>query len=81
MFRSLTQKIIALTVIIAAIAGGYFYFNRGKKISYEFMEVKKGDIVQTVSLTGQVKPAENIELAFETGGKIAQINVKVGDKV
>lgn len=82
MFKLFTKtKIIVLLIIIIAVAGGYFYFNRGDKTVYEFTEVKRGDVIQTVSVTGQVKSAENIELAFETSGKTAQVNVNVSDHV
>lgn len=52
-----------------------------KKPVYDFIVAKTGTIVQEVSVTGRVKPAESVDLSFETGGKVAAVYVKVGDKV
>jgi len=73
--------IVILIIIIAGAIGGYFYFGRKSAPKYEFTEVERGDITQTVSVTGQVKPAESIDLAFDRSAKISQISVVVGDKV
>ena len=74
-------KYIIIPLIIAIAIGAYFYFNQGKDETYEFVKVERGDITQIVSVTGQVKPAEDIDLSFDRGGKISKVNVKVGDKV
>lgn len=42
---------------------------------------KRGDVIQEVSATGKVKPSESVNLAFEKGGRVASINVGVGDRV
>jgi len=73
--------IVILIIIIAGAIAGYFYFGRKSAPKYEFTEVERGDITQTVSVTGQVKPAESIDLAFDRSAKISQISVVVGDKV
>lgn len=72
---------VFIVVLIAAAAISYFYFWRSKKSSQEFIEAKKGNIAQEVSITGRVKPAENVSLAFEKGGKVAEVSVRVGQKV
>jgi HlyD family secretion protein len=74
-------RIILLVVVMAIIAAGYFYFTGSKKPTYEFSVAKRADIVQEVSVTGRVKPAEAVDLAFEKAGKVANIYVKVSDKV
>lgn len=43
--------------------------------------VTRGSITQTVSVTGQLEPAEDVELSFQTSGRIARIDAKVGDRV
>lgn len=45
------------------------------------MRAVKGVVVEEVSATGNVEPADGVNLAFESGGKVAKINVKVGRKV
>jgi HlyD family secretion protein len=75
------KRIIVGVIILAVLIGGYFYFSRSKGQQYEYVEAKKGAIIREVSVTGKVKAAQNVDLAFENGGKISRINVKVGDKV
>jgi HlyD family secretion protein len=43
--------------------------------------VRRGDLTQSVSGSGQIKPAQDIDLSFGTAGTIAQVLVKEGDKV
>lgn len=75
------KPIFIVAVIIILIIAGYFYFSRAKKPNYETVVAKKGTVVQEVSVTGKVKPAENVDLAFEKAGKVAWVNIKIGDRV
>ena len=80
--RFFKRPIFIITIIILAIIlGGYFYFFSGKKTSPEFVVVKKGSIVQEVSVTGNVKPVKSVDLAFEKTGRISSAPIKVGDYV
>jgi len=72
---------IAIIAILIIILGGYFYFSGGKKTETEFVTVKKGAILQEVSVVGNVKPVKNVDLAFEKAGKISLVLVEVGDYV
>ncbi len=72
---------ILILLVIFAGWGVYSYFKKGGASPYELTVVKRGEISQEVSVTGRVKPAQNVDLAFERGGKVARINVAVGDKV
>lgn len=49
--------------------------------TYETVAAAKQDLKQTVEVTGEIKPAERIDLAFRNSGKISVVNVKVGDTV
>jgi len=80
LFRKPLFIIFVLAVIFAGV-GIYFYSSSNRKSSYEFATVKKGDISQEVSVTGRVKAAEAVDLAFERSGKVTKINVGVGSKV
>jgi RND family efflux transporter MFP subunit len=76
------KRIIWGIIIIAVIAGGYFYF-KGKKpqVEYTTAEVTRGDLAQTVSVTGTLNPDQQYELAFKTSGTVTVMNVDVGDQV
>jgi len=76
------KPIFIITIIILAIIlGGYFYFFSGKETSPEFVVVKKGNIVQEVSVTGNVKPVKNVGLAFEKTGRISSVLADIGSYV
>ncbi|NQU83864.1 MAG: biotin/lipoyl-binding protein, partial [Parcubacteria group bacterium] len=73
--------IISIVAIVALIIGGYFYNKSTQKIEYDFIVLKKGELTQEVSVTGQVKPAESVDLAFERSGRVSRVNVQIGDNV
>ena len=72
--------IVSVSVIVILILG-FSIFGGSEELGYESTIVKKADVVQEVSVTGNVKPIESVDLAFEASGKVAVINVKVGDVV
>ncbi len=75
------STIIILIIIIVAAVGGYFYFTKKPASTYEYTTVGRANVIQEVSVTGNVKPAETVDLAFEKSAKITKASVKVGDKV
>ena len=79
---NLTKKqVYIIGAIILLIVLGYLFFGSSKDSLYAYTRAIKGDVIQEVSVTGRVKPSENVSLAFERGGRITSINVEVGDKV
>jgi HlyD family secretion protein len=83
MRRALTA--IGIIVLIGAIGYlVYFWGNARSAASVKDLEtvvVNKGDIAATVAATGKVAPKKEINLAFESGGKVADIMVEEGDEV
>ncbi|MBU1177517.1 MAG: efflux RND transporter periplasmic adaptor subunit [Patescibacteria group bacterium] len=77
------KKFIIITSIIVILIGGYFIYKAisDKNTSYTLIPVSKGEVVQTVSVTGTVIPAKQIDLQFENQGKINKIYKKVGNEV
>lgn len=73
--------IVLALIIVGVFAGGYVYFNQNKQPVYDYVVAKKGNITQEVNVTGKVKPAENVDLAFERSGRVRKIYVNVGDRV
>ncbi|MDP2967509.1 MAG: efflux RND transporter periplasmic adaptor subunit [bacterium] len=72
---------IILIIVVLAGIGIYFLFFRKPSVLPETTAAKRGTIVQEVSVTGQIKPAEEVSLAFEKGGKVAMVGASVGDRV
>jgi len=73
--------IISLIVLVGGIVGGYVYFGGDNAPSYDFVIAEKRGLIQEVSVTGRVKSADSVDLAFERGGKVARVYVGVGSKV
>jgi len=80
---------IGLIILLAlAGGGGYAYYNYvylpGQEVFEETIttaQVRQGDLVVSVSGSGALSPASEIDLGFETGGYLDQVLVEVGDQV
>ena len=57
------------------------FFGRAKPVVYPSAKVTKGELLETVSTTGRVKADQYANLTFPSGGKIAWVSVKKGDKI
>ncbi|MDO8524284.1 MAG: efflux RND transporter periplasmic adaptor subunit [bacterium] len=68
-------------VVVLAITAGIVVGQINKPLPYEFVIVKKQNVIQEVSVTGKVKPAQSVDLALERGGKIKSSPIQVGDLV
>ncbi|MBI5644643.1 efflux RND transporter periplasmic adaptor subunit [Candidatus Kaiserbacteria bacterium] len=75
------KKLVYLGSAAAVLVGiGWMAFG-GSSASEETMSVSRGEFLQQVSASGKVVPAREVELGFTTGGRIAQVNARVGDRV
>lgn len=72
---------IILGLGLAVILLFVVFKNHKNTPQYDTTVVGKKDIMQEVSVTGKVKPAQALDLAFEQSGKITKVNVRVGDHV
>ncbi|MFZ2804442.1 MAG: efflux RND transporter periplasmic adaptor subunit [Patescibacteria group bacterium] len=81
--KILKRKSTYIVLVLLAGIGGYFAYAHSKSSAsqYETTAVVRGDLMQTVEVTGDMKPATEIDLAFKNSGTLGQINVKVGDAV
>ena len=75
------KTIIILAIVAVVVVGGYFAFFRKSEVQPDFVVAKRGDLIQEVSVTGKVKPASDVDLAFDRGGRVAQVRARVGDRV
>ncbi|MDF1496929.1 MAG: efflux RND transporter periplasmic adaptor subunit [Patescibacteria group bacterium] len=82
-FRFLKKKRYWVILILLLLAAGWYYQSSKNAgiIEYELFEAEQRDLVQSVEVTGEIKPAARIDLAFETNGTLEQILVKIGDDV
>lgn len=77
-----------LLVLVAAIAGYYFYSASQDTLAQEpdqpplqTATVRRGDLVISATGSGTVIPAAEVSLGFASGGQVVEIPVKVGDRV
>lgn len=80
--KFLSKKAIVIYIVIAAVAGAVYYSSSKddtQEITTQIAESQT--IVQEVIVTGKVKPVEDISLSFDSTGRVARINKKVGDQV
>jgi len=80
--KLLKRKLFWLAVIIIIIIAVFFIKSSSQSgPEYVTEKVTKGDLKQTVSETGTIESASEIDLNFKANGEITQINVKEGDEV
>jgi RND family efflux transporter MFP subunit len=78
MFIKYKPLLFFIAIIIIAALVFIFVSKNG---DYELLEVKKSDFVKVVEVTGKVIPANEVDLAFEVGGRVRSVNYEVGDPV
>lgn len=79
-FKPRTYVVAGIIVLVAVLA--IFAFRNGSSSSaMETALVVNGDVIERVSVTGKVLPIQKADLAFEKGGSVSKIFVKVGDEV
>lgn len=82
MLFKLNKKTIIFSILILIIIIVIFqFFNNEKDSPYETIKVEKGNLIQTVDVSGRIKSSQDLSLHFETIGRIARIYVKEGDEV
>ncbi|MFZ2832244.1 MAG: efflux RND transporter periplasmic adaptor subunit [Minisyncoccia bacterium] len=76
------KQIIWSSVILLVIILGYFAFSGKKNVATpNTTTIKKGNVIQEVSVTGRVKPTTVVDLGFEKSGRINGVYARVGDHV
>jgi HlyD family secretion protein len=70
---------IAFAVAIPLLgASGTAYFNRSEDPElppFTFVTVDRGDVIQTVTTTGQLTPMVNVEVSTQISGLLVEVNV------
>jgi multidrug efflux pump subunit AcrA (membrane-fusion protein) len=75
------KKKVWIPAVIVIIV--LFFSLRGSKLdtgAYIYA-IQPKEFVQTVSLTGKVIAAKNVDMGFETAGRVSKVNVQVGSVV
>lgn len=75
------NKWVIAIIVVALIILAYVFTHRGNNQTIESAVATMGNVIEKVSVTGKVSPMDKANLAFEKGGVISMIAVKVGDRV
>ena len=67
--------VVIVIIIIVSVSGG------DQKIEYTTQEAKFGKLIQTVTATGVVESANEIDLNFNTAGRLVILNANEGEEV
>ncbi len=69
------HKIVSIVALLLVLAILYFVFGRaGKKP--ELYTVNRGDVTQSVTLSGKVQTSDRADLGFASSGRVAKILIK-----
>jgi HlyD family secretion protein len=76
-------KWIVVAVVIAAVAGGYFYFHRkhGEALNFNTVVVARGALTQNVTATGILNPVKSVQVGCQVSGRISEIFVDYNSQV
>ncbi|OGZ08340.1 MAG: hypothetical protein A3D65_00430 [Candidatus Lloydbacteria bacterium RIFCSPHIGHO2_02_FULL_50_13] len=72
-----THKTLWLIAVLL-VAGGVYFMQKEEVSPYETASIKRSDVVQEVSVTGRVESEAQVELAFESGGRVSAMPSPVG---
>lgn len=74
------KTLLGVSVVVAVISMIVFA-SRETAAPLNTTIVKKGNVVQEVSVTGRVKPANTVNMGFEKSGRVAAVYARVGEQV
>jgi HlyD family secretion protein len=79
----MSKKKLIIFGSLAALIALYIYYKRPQPIEVEIVNVETGEVRATVSNTrvGTVKACRRAYLAPATGGQVARLSIKEGDRV
>src|SRR3989338_9024960 len=75
-----THKTLWLIAVLL-VAGGVYFMQKEEVSPYETASIKRSDVVQEVSVTGRVESEAQVELAFESGGRVSAMPSPVGSHI
>jgi RND family efflux transporter MFP subunit len=81
MNKNIFSMSLVAILVIGGIVASFLYEDMSKRPNYSVVQVKKGNIAEILSLDGKIKPQDDVQLGFETGGKITKLTSEVGDFV
>ena len=78
--RIKARKKLILVIVLALLVLPRLGSGRGSE-EIETTEIKRGEVIEELVLSGEIKAEEHAQLAFQTAGTISYVGVKEGDDV
>ncbi len=78
------KRVIISLLVAGLLVAGYFFFIKKEKAQngeYKTTPVEKGDIVNTVSSTGELEPVSTVDVGTQVSGTLSRVYVDFNDKV
>ena len=72
---------IAAMLAVAAVIALFILQSRPKPVSYTTEQVRRGDLIVTVSATGTLAPVKEVEVGIEVSGTIKHVEADYNDRV
>ena len=72
---------VIVVICVASVVFMVRFFTKEKQVEYVTEKAVKGNIIQTVSATGQIKSASEIKLNFKNTGQIVFLDADNGQEV
>lgn len=69
------------TVFVVIVVLGTVYVKTNNRAVYDTIKVVRADLAEEVIVSGRVKSAQSVDLAFEKGGRVRAVYVRAGDQV
>ncbi len=77
--------VIGLVILAILLVGGWTVFKQGAdssaEIEYRYAPVAKGELVRSISATGQIVALTAVDVKSKAGGKVVQLVVDEGSEV
>src|SRR5678816_486326 len=70
--------LIVLLIVIAAAAGGGWYYYKGRAVKqpeFQTTKVGRGDIIQSITATGDLQPVVTVDVGAQVSGQIKEVLV------
>ena len=78
-------KVLLVFLILSALAGGgvwwFFFRNKSAAVTYQTLDVVKGDITQAVTATGSLNPVLNVQVGSQISGIVQKLFADFNSKV
>lgn len=81
--KSYGGLIVLLVLVVAGAAGSWYYFNAktDKEPEFQTTKVGQGDIVQSVTATGDLQPVITVDVGAQVSGQIKEVRVDFNSQV